>query len=160
MEFSTVRIKIPEGANLVLGQSHFIKTVEDIYELMVTSLPGAKFGLAFAEASGPCLIRHEGNEPKLLEAAVGACKDVGAGHSFVIFIGNAYPINFLNGLKAIQEVCSLYCATANPVEVIVCQTDTGRGIMGVVDGESPKGVEDDAAKRERAAFLRKIGYKQ
>jgi adenosine/AMP kinase len=160
MEFSAVRIDVPEGANLVLGQSHFIKTVEDVYELLVTSVPGARFGLAFAEASGPCLVRHEGNDPQLEAAAIKTCRSIGAGHSFVIFVSNAYPINFLNGLKGIQEVCSIYCATANPVDVVVCQTETGRGIMGVVDGQSPKGVEDDVARGERASFLRKIGYKR
>jgi adenosine/AMP kinase len=160
MEFLTVKLNIPEGANLVLGQSHFIKTVEDIYELIITTVPGAKFGLAFAEASGPCLVRHEGNDPRMEEAAIDACTRVGAGHTFFIFVSDAYPINFLNGLKAIQEVCNIYCATANPVEVVVCQTDSGRGIMGVVDGQSPKGVEDDAARKERQAFLKKIGYKR
>lgn len=160
MEFLTVRLSIPEGANLVIGQSHFIKTVEDIYELLVASVPGAKFGLAFAEASGPCLVRREGNDPGMVAAAVDACTRVGAGHTFFIFIGNAYPINFLNGLKGIQEVCCIYCATANPVEVVVCQTDQGRGIMGVVDGQPPRGVEDDAAREERQAFLRRIGYKR
>jgi hypothetical protein len=160
MEFSAVRINIPKDANLVLGQSHFIKTVEDIYELLVTSVPGVRFGLAFAEASGPCLIRHEGNDQQLKAAAIEACRSIGAGHAFVIFVNNAYPINFLNGLKGIQEVCSIYCATANPIEVVVCQTEVGRGIMGVVDGQSPKGVEDDAARKDRSSFLRKIGYKQ
>lgn len=160
MDFSAIKIDIPEGANMVLGQSHFIKTVEDIYELLVTSVPGARFGLAFAEASGPCLIRHDGNDKQLVAAAVEACRLVGAGHTFVIFVSSAYPINFLNGLKGIQEVCNIYCATANPVEVVLCQTESGRGIMGVVDGQSPKGVEDDEARKERQAFLRKIGYKR
>jgi hypothetical protein len=160
MEFLAINVSVPEGSNLILGQSHFIKTVEDIYELLITSVPTAKFGLAFAEASGPCLVRYEGNETKLVEAAVEVCRKIGAGHTFVILVNNAYPINFLNGLKGLQEVCSIYCATANPLEVIVCQTESGRGIMGVVDGESPKGVEDDAAKQDRALFLRKIGYKR
>ncbi len=160
MEFLTVKLEVPEGINLILGQSHFIKTVEDIYELIAAAVPRVKFGLAFAEASGPCLVRHDGNDPRLTAAAVDACTRIGAGHSFIIFVGNAFPINFLNGLKAIQEVCNIYCATANPVEVIVCQTDSGRGIMGIVDGRSPKGVEDDYAREERQAFLRKIGYKR
>lgn len=160
MEFQAIRIEIPEGANLVIGQSHFIKTVEDIYELMVTTVPGAKFGIAFAEASGPCLIRHEGNDPLMVGAAINACGRVGAGHTFFIMVSNAYPINFLNGLKGIQEVCCIHCATSNPVEVVVCQTGSGRGIIGIVDGSSPKGVEDDAAKKERQAFLRAIGYKK
>lgn len=160
MEFSSVKVSVPDGANLIIGQSHFIKTVEDIYELLATTVPGAKFGIAFAEASGPCLVRHEGNDSELEAAAVEACARIGAGHSFVIVVRNAYPINFLNGLKGIQEVCNIYCATANPLEVVVCQTEGGRGIIGVVDGQSPKGVEDDQAKRERAAFLRKIGYKR
>jgi adenosine/AMP kinase len=160
MEFLTVMINIPEGSNLVFGQSHFIKTVEDIYELLVTTVPGAKFGLAFAEASGPCLVRAEGNDRGMVEAAIDACSRVGAGHTFFIFVSNAYPVSFLNGLKGVQEVCNVFCATANPVEVVVCQTDSGRGVMGVVDGQSPKGVEDDVARRERQAFLKKIGYKQ
>ena len=160
MEFLTVKLSIPEGANLVLGQSHFIKTVDDIYELIVTTVPGAKFGLAFAEASGPCLVRHEGNDPQMVAVAIDACTRVAAGHTFCIVVSGAYPINFLNGLKGIQEVCGIYCATANPVEVVVCQTDSGRGIMGVVDGQSPKGVEDDAARKERQAFLKMIGYKR
>jgi hypothetical protein len=160
MEFLRVKLDIPEGSNLVLGQSHFIKTVDDIYELLVTTVPGAKFGLGFAEASGPCLIRHEGNDSGMIAAAIDACARVGAGHTFIIFISNAFPINFLNGLKGIQEICNIYCATANPVEVVVCQTDLGRGIMGVVDGQSPKGVEDEAARKERQAFLKKIGYKR
>ncbi len=160
MEFLRVKLDIPEGSNLVLGQSHFIKTVDDIYELLVTTVPGVRFGLAFAEASGPCLIRHEGNDSGMIAAAVDACTRVGAGHTFFIFISNAYPINFLNGLKGIQEICNIFCATANPVEVVVCQTGMGRGIMGVVDGQSPKGVEDEAARKERQAFLKKIGYKR
>jgi hypothetical protein len=155
-----VKLDIPEGSNLVLGQSHFIKTIDDIYELLVTSVPGAKFGLAFAEASGPCLVRHEGNDPGMVAAAIEACTRVGAGHTFFIFISNAFPINFLNGLKGIQEVCNIFCATANPIEAVVCQTDLGRGVMGVVDGFSPKGVEDEAARKERQAFLKKIGYKR
>jgi len=160
MELVAVRVSVPRDANLIIGQTHFIKSVEDIYENIVTTVPCAKFGFAFNEASGECLVRHEGNDKTLEDAAVQACLDVGAGHSFVILLRDAYPINILNGLKSVQEVCSIFCATANPVEVIVAQGKDGRGIMGVIDGSSPKGVEDDRARSKRKEFLRKIGYKQ
>lgn len=160
MDLNSVRINTPEGANFILGQSHFIKSVEDLYEAIVTSVPTAKFGLAFAEASGPCLVRHDGNDDELRKAAVGCCMDIGAGHTFVVFIRDAYPINMLNAIKGVQEVCSIFCATSNPVEVVVAQSGLGRGIVGVIDGSSPKGVEGDAARDERLGFLRKIGYKR
>ena len=160
MELVAVRVSVPRDANLIIGQTHFIKSVEDIYENIVTTVPCAKLGFAFNEASGECLVRHEGNDKTLEDAAVQACLDVGAGHSFVILLRDAYPINILNGLKSVQEVCSIFCATANPVEVIVAQGKDGRGIMGVIDGSSPKGVENDRARSKRKEFLRKIGYKQ
>ncbi|MCC6054229.1 MAG: adenosine-specific kinase [Thermosphaera sp.] len=155
-----VPIKIPEGANVIIGRSHFIKTVEDIYEALVTSVPGIKFGLAFNEASGKRLVRYEGNDEELVKAAIDSALSIGAGHIFVLFIKNAYPINILNQLKHVQEVVSLYAATANPVEVIVAETDQGRAIIGVVDGFTPLGVESDEDKKERREFLRKIGYKK
>jgi adenosine/AMP kinase len=155
-----VPVKIPEGANVIIGRSHFIKTVEDIYEALVTSVPGIKFGLAFNEASGKRLVRYEGNDEELVKAAIDSALSIGAGHTFVLFIKNAYPINILNQLKHVQEIVSLYAATANPVEVIVAETDQGRAIIGVVDGFTPLGVESDEDKKERREFLRKIGYKK
>jgi len=159
MEFQAVRIETPEGANVVLGQSHFIKTIEDLYEILVGAVPGAKFGIAFCESSGPCLIRTAGNDESLREAAVRNAQAIGAGHSFVMVLRDAYPVNILNAVKQCQEVCMLYCASANPVQVLVAVTDQGRGILGVVDGFSPKGVESDKDVADRKAFLRKIGYK-
>ena len=155
-----VPVKIPEGANVIIGKSHFIKTVEDVYEALVTSVPGIKFGLAFNEASGKRLVRYEGNDEELVKAAIDSALSIGAGHTFVLFIKNAYPINILNQLKHVQEIVSLYAATANPVEVIVAETDQGRAIIGVVDGFTPLGVESDEDKKERREFLRKIGYKK
>jgi len=159
MEFQAVKVELPEGANVILGQTHFIKSVEDLYEILVSSVPGARFGLAFSEASGPCLIRSAGNDEPLRQAAVRNAEAVAAGHFFVILLQQAFPINVLNAIKQCQEVCSVFCASANPVEVIVAVTGQGRGVMGVVDGLPPKGVEaapDVAARKE---FLRKIGYK-
>ncbi|MEM0001148.1 MAG: adenosine-specific kinase [Desulfurococcaceae archaeon] len=155
-----VPVKIPEGANVIIGRSHFIKTVEDIYEVLVTSVPGIKFGLAFNEASGKRLVRYEGNDEELVKAAIETALNIGAGHTFVLFIRNAYPINILNQLKNVQELVSLYVVTGNPVEVIVAETSQGRAVMGAVDGYSPLGVETDEDKRERREFLRKIGYKK
>jgi len=160
MEIASVKVKIPENANIVIGQTHFVKSVEDIFEAMVTSVPKAQFGISFAEASGPCLLRHDGNDQSLEKIAVDICREIGAGHTFVLLMRDAYPINVLNRLKEIQEVCSIFCATSNPLEVIVAQTELGRGILGIIDGNSPKGVEDDKAKEERIDFLRKIGYKR
>ena len=159
MELKSVRLNIPEDCNIILGQTHFIKTVEDLYEILVGSVPNIRFGIAFNEASGPCLVRKEGNEPELLNAAVDNVRDVGAGHTFVIVLKNAFPINFLNAVKLCQEVCSIYCATANPVEVIVAETEQGRAILGAVDGFSPKGVEGEADIKARKEMLRKFGYK-
>ena len=160
MELRSVAITFPEGANIILGQSHFIKTVEDLYEAMVTSAPGAKFGVAFSEASGPCLIRRDGNDEELVALAASELMEIGAGHSFLIVMRDCFPINVLPSVRACQEVCGIYCATANPVEVIVAETAQGVGIMGVVDGASPKGVEGEADAEARRAFLRTIGYKR
>jgi adenosine/AMP kinase len=159
MEFQAVAIQTPEGANVILGQSHFIKTVEDLYEILVTSVPGAKFGVAFCESSGPCLIRSAGNDEPLRDAAIRNAQAVGAGHFFVVVLRDAFPINVLNAIKQCQEVCTIYCASANTVEVIVAVTGQGRGVMGVVDGLSPKGVEAAGDVTARKDFLRKIGYK-
>lgn len=160
METQIVSIEFPEGANIILGQSHFIKTIEDLYEALVSSAPCMKFGVAFCEASGPCLIRFDGNDEDLKVAAVKIAGDVGAGHSFVVVMTDAFPINVLNAVKACPEVCRVYCATANPVDVIVIETPRGRGILGVVDGESPKGVEGEDDIKARGDFLRAIGYKR
>ncbi|HTV59063.1 MAG TPA: adenosine-specific kinase [Verrucomicrobiae bacterium] len=159
MELSTVKMQIPEGANIILGQAHFIKTAEDIYEAVLNTVPGGKFGVAFNEASGPCLIRTEANDEELRSAAVANARLIGAGHVFVLLLRQAYPINLLHRLRDCFEVCSIYCATANPLEVIVAQTPQGRGVMGVVDGNSPKGVEGPEETRQRREFVRKIGYK-
>ncbi|MGQ9708516.1 MAG: adenosine-specific kinase [bacterium] len=159
MELKTILVEKPENTNIIIGQSHFIKTVEDIHELLVTSVPNLKFGLAFCEASGPCLIRHSGTDVELEALAVKSALAIGAGHSFIIILSNAYPINVLNGLKQIQEVCAIYCATANPIKVIIAEDETGRGILGVIDGEKPKGVEGEKEIEDRKNFLRKIGYK-
>ncbi|MGC8936895.1 MAG: adenosine-specific kinase [Candidatus Methanomethylicaceae archaeon] len=160
MEIKAVKLKIPKDSNVIVGQTHFIKSVEDIYEVLATTVPKAKFGVAFCEASGACLIRYDGNDEELKEAAVTACKEIGAGHVFVVFLRDAYPINILNSLKNVQEVCSIFCATANPVELVIAETEQGRGVLGVIDGSSPKGVEEDSDKEERSKFLRKIGYKK
>ncbi len=159
MELKTVKIEYPEGTNIIIGQTHFIKTAEDLYEVMVNSSPQLKFGLAFSEASGPCLIRYEGNDEELKQAAIKNVEEIGAGHTFVIVLKNGFPVNVLNAIKACREVCSIFCATANPVEVIVAQTGQGRGVLGVIDGYSPKGVETAEDIRKRREFLRKIGYK-
>lgn len=159
MELKSVAMQIPEGSNVILGQTHFIKTVEDLYEIMVGSAPHAKFGLAFCEASGPCLIRVAGNDPTLQAIAIANAQTIAAGHSFVLILREAYPINVLNAIKQCPEVCSIYCATANPVDVIIAETEQGRGILGVVDGFSPKGVETEEDVTARRQLLRHIGYK-
>jgi adenosine/AMP kinase len=159
MEFKVVRVEAPQDCNLILGQSHFIKTVEDVYEALASSAAGIKFGLAFCESSGECLVRHDGNDEELKKRAAEAALAIGCGHSFIVFLKGAYPINVLTQLKAVPEVCGIYAATANLLEVIVAETDQGRGIMGVVDGAKPKGVEDEAGVKWRKDFLRKIGYK-
>lgn len=159
MEFLSIRMQIPDGANLILGHSHFIKTAEDLYEAIVNTVPGAKFAVAFNEASGPCLVRVESNDGELRAAAIANAQAIGAGHAFVLLIRQAYPINLLSRIRDSFEVCSIFCATANPVEVIVAGTEQGRGILGVIDGSSPKGVEAAEDVKVRREFLRKIGYK-
>jgi uncharacterized protein len=159
MELTSVRMEIPEDANLILGQSHFIKTAEDIYEAVVNTVPGAKFAVAFNEASGPCLVRVEANDEELRRAAISNAQAIGAGHVFVLLVRQAYPINLLSRVQDCCEVCSIYCASANAVEVIVAQTAQGRGVLGVVDGNSPKGVEGPEEAKQRREFVRKIGYK-
>ncbi len=159
MELKTVRMEFPEDANIIIGQTHFIKTAEDLYEAMVSTVPGIKFGLAFNEASGPCLVRAEGNDSDLKNLAIKNVKAIGAGHVFVIILKDAFPINVLNAIKNCPEICSIFCATANEVEVVIAQTNLGRGVLGVIDGSSPKGVETDKDVQERKEFLRMIGYK-
>jgi len=159
MELKPVKIENPDQLNLILGQSHFIKTVEDLHEALVTAVPGIRFGLAFNEASGPCLIRHSGTDESLEDLAVRNAAAIGAGHAFIVFLKDAFPINVLNAIKRVPEVCRIFCATANPVEVIVAETGQGRGILGVIDGSSPKGTEKEGDIEERKGFLRKIGYK-
>jgi adenosine/AMP kinase len=159
MELKLVSIENPEGLNLILGQSHFIKTVEDVHEALVNTVPDIRFGLAFCEASGACLVRHSGTDPKLEELAVRNAEALGAGHSFLVFLGNAFPVNVLQSIVRVPEVCHIFCATANPVQVVVAETDQGRGILGVIDGVPPKGVEDENGIAWRKDFLRKIGYK-
>ncbi len=159
MELKIVKIEPPEGCNIILGMAHFIKTVEDLYEALVNSVPNIQFGLGFCESSGPCLVRHEGNDPELRQLAAQKAFEVGCGHSFLIFIKNAFPINVLDKIKEAPEVCNVYAATANPLEVIVAETSQGRSIIGVVDGLKSKGIEADKDIAERRQFLRKIGYK-
>ena len=159
METIKVKVEIPEGCNIILGQTHFIKTAEDLYEVIAGTVPQAKFGVAFTEASGPCLIRTEGNDDGLVAACVKTLEAIGAGHVFCIYIKNAFPINVLNQIKTCPEVCRIFCATANPLEVIVASSAQGKGILGVIDGFSPKGVETPADRAQRKELLRKIGYK-
>lgn len=159
MELLAVRLDIPKDANLILGHSHFIKTAEDLHEIVVNTVPTAKFAVAFNEASGPCLVRAESNDDELRGAAIANAQAVGAGHAFVLLIRQAYPINLLSRVRDCFEVCTIFCATANPVEVILAQTEQGRAILGVVDGSSPKGVETPDDVQTRRGFLRKIGYK-
>ena len=160
MELKVQSMEIPEGCNVIFGQTHFIKTVEDLYEIIVGAVPGAKFGIAFCEASGHCLIRVEGNDEALKEAAMKNASSIGAGHTFVIFLKDAFPINILNAVKMCQEVCSLFCATANPVQVILAESEQGRGVLGVIDGFSPKGVEKEEDVAWRKDLLRRFNYKR
>jgi len=160
LEFESVRMQFPSDANVIVGQSHFIKTVEDLYEAVVGTVPQAKFGLAFNEASGPCLVRCDGNDDELKVVAVRNAQALGAGHVFVLVVRNAYPINLLKALRNVDEVCSIFCATANPVEVVIARSEQGRGVMGVIDGNSPKGVEADADVNARQELLREFGYKR
>lgn len=159
MELKSIELKIPEGANIIVGQSHFIKTVEDLYEILATGLTKGRFGIAFSEASGACLVRSEGNDEEMKKAAQKNAEAVGAGHTFYIVIADAFPIQILNALKSCPEVCSIFCATANRVEVILAQSAQGRGVLGVIDGSSPRGVEGQEDIQWRKDFLRKIGYK-
>jgi adenosine/AMP kinase len=160
MELKVVPLEIPEGGNLILGQSHFIKTVEDIYEAIINTVPQMKFGIAFNEASGPCLVRVDGNDPELQSLAARNAAALAAGHIFVVVMREGYPINVLGRIKDVPEVCTIFCATANPVEVIIAETAQGRGILGVIDGFPPKGIETDDDATKRRAFLRMIGYKR
>jgi adenosine/AMP kinase len=160
MELKTIRLEIPENGNIIVGQSHFIKTVEDLYEAIVNTVPQMKFGIAFNEASGACLTRVDGNDPDLKTNATKNAQSIGAGHVFVIAMRDGYPINVLSRIREIPEICAIFCATANPVEVIVVETEQGRGVLGVIDGSSPKGIETDADSEWRHGLLRKIGYKR
>lgn len=158
-DFKLIRVKAPEGSSIILGMAHFIKTVEDIYEALVNSVPNIKFGVGFCEGSGPCLVRHDGNDEELRRAAMDKAYEIACGHSFIIFLRNAYPINVLGKIKTVPEVCTIFAATANPLEVLIVETEQGRGIIGVIDGSKSKGVETDQEIEERKNFLRKIGYK-
>jgi uncharacterized protein len=161
MEIKTIAISKPaDGVNVIIGQAHFIKTVEDLYETLVQAVPGIQFGLAFAEASGPCLIRHLGSDHNLEHAAIEATSAIAAGHVFVIMLGNAFPVNVLNQVKAVSEVCTVFCASANPLRVVVAEEAGGRGVIGVIDGSSPVGVEGEPEQQERHAMLRRFGYKK
>ncbi len=159
MELEAVPVQKPDDVNVIIGQSHFIKTVEDLHEALAGSSPHLRFGIAFCESSGPRLIRHSGNDEALVELAVRAAGAIAAGHVFVIFLRDGYPVNVLNALKGIPELCTIFCATANPVEVIVARTDAGRGVLGVVDGQPPLGVETEHDVEERKKLLRRFGYK-
>jgi adenosine/AMP kinase len=160
MQLTIYKIEKPEAVNFILGQTHFIKSVEDIHEALVTAVPGIKFGLAFCEASGACLVRWTGTDDSMIELAKKNALAIGAGHSFIVFLGEGfYPINVLNALKMVPEVCHIFCATANPTDLIVAETEQGRSILGVIDGSAPKGIEDEGGITWRKGFLRKIGYK-
>jgi adenosine/AMP kinase len=161
MELKAIAVSKPNpDLNVIVGQAHFIKTVEDLYESIVQAVPGVKFGVAFCEASGPCLIRHTGTDRELEEAAVAAAQTIGAGHVFVVMLGNAFPVNVLNQIKSVSEVCGVFCATANPLTVIIAEHEGARGVIGVIDGSSPRGVEGETEQRERHTLLRRFGYKQ
>lgn len=159
INLTSMRIDKPEEVNVIVGQAHFIKTVEDIHEALVTAVAGIKFGLAFCEASGPCLVRWSGTDDNLIDLAKTTAQHIGAGHSFVIFLRDSFPINVLPAVRQVPEVCHIYCATANPVEVILAETPQGRGIMGVIDGQSPQGIEGESDIQDRKALLRRFGYK-
>jgi adenosine/AMP kinase len=159
MEFRVYRVPMPEDTNVIVGQTHFIKTAEDLFEILAGSVPGMKFGLAFCEASGPCLVRSEGNDVELKKLASQSAFDIGAGHTFIVYIKHGYPINVLNAIKNCQEVATVFCATANPLQLLISETDQGRGIAAVIDGNPPKRVETEEDVKERRQFLRRIGYK-
>ncbi len=160
LEIKSVRMEVPADANIIIGQAHFIKTVEDLYEAVTTTVPQAKFGLAFNESSGACLTRSEGNDPTLRDTAIRNAQVLACGHTFVLLLQNAYPINVLNAIRNVPEVCSIFCATASPVEIIIAESEQGRGVLGVIDGSSPKGVEAQSDIAWRHDLLRKIGYKR
>jgi len=159
MDIKKIKIEPLPGTNIICGQSHFIKTTEDLYEALVNSTPTVKFGIAFCEASGPCLVRYEGNDAELINTAKEYAYKIGAGHFFIIFIKDAFPINVLDRIKSCPEVLNIFCATANPIEVLYIEDDLGKGIIGVIDGSAPKGIEDEKTRKERYEFLRKIRYK-
>ena len=160
IKLTAIQIEKPDPINFILGQTHFIKSVEDIHEALVASVPGIKFGLAFCEASGKCLVRWSGTDPAMIELAKKNAKAIAAGHTFIVFLGDGfYPLNVLNTVKMVPEVCRIFCATSNPTEVVIAETEQGRGILGVVDGFSPKGIEDEQEVKWRKGFLRQIGYK-
>ena len=159
LELKIVKVEPPKDCNVIVGMAHFIKTAEDLYEALVNAVPNIKFGLGFCESSGPCLVRHEGNDEELRRLAAEKAYEIACGHSFAIFLKNAYPINVLDKVKAVPEVCTIFAATANPLEIIIAETEQGRGIIGVVDGSRSKGIESDENVRERREFVRKIGYK-
>ncbi len=159
-EFKIVKVEPPTDCNIILGMAHFIKTAEDLYEALVNAVPIIKFGLGFCESSGPCLVRYEGNDEDLKRLAAEKAYEIGCGHIFIIYLKNAYPINVLDKIKAVPEVCSIFAATANPLEIVIAETEQGRGIMGVVDGLRSKGIENTESITERKMFLRKIGYKR
>ena len=159
LEFKKVKIETPEDCNVILGMAHFIKTVEDLYEALVNAVPNIKFGIGFCESSGPCLVRHEGNDEELRKLAKEKAFEIGCGHSFIVFMKNAYPINVLDKIKNVPELCTIFAATANPLEILIAETAQGRGIIGVIDGSKSKGIETNENIRERKEFLRKIGYK-
>ena len=159
LEFKTVKVEVLEDCNVILGMAHFIKTIEDLYEALVNAVPNIKFGIGFCESSGPCLVRHEGNDEKLRRLAAEKAFEIACGHSFIIFLKNAYPINVLDKINKVPEVCTIYAATSNPLEIIIAETKQGRGIVGVIDGLKTKGIETEEDIRARKEFLRKIGYK-
>ena len=159
LEIKIIEVKKPEGLNVIIGQTHFIKSVEDLYEVLITSSPSIKFGIGFVEASGDALIRWAGNDEELVKLARENAGEIGAGHSFIIFLKDAYPINVLNAIKNVQEVCSIYTASANPIQVIIAETKQGRGVLGVIDGVKPKGIETEEDIKKRKELLRKFGYK-
>jgi adenosine/AMP kinase len=158
-EYKKVKVETPEDCNVILGMAHFIKTIEDLYEALVNAVPGIKFGIGFCESSGPCLVRHEGTDEELRQLAAETALEIGCGHSFIVFLRNAYPINVLDKVKGVPEVCTIYAATANPLQVIIAETEEGRGIIGVIDGAKSKGIETERDRKERKKFLRRIGYK-
>ena len=159
MDIKKIRIEVPDGINLICGHAHFIKTAEDLYEALINSSAQIKFGLAFCEASSACLVRSEGNDPDLVKSAQEHAFEVGAGHFFIVLIKDAFPINVLGSIRAVPEVVNIFCATANPVEILTVEDEQGKGVIGVIDGYAPKGIEDDKTRKERHDFLRKIGYK-